>query len=128
MLNWILNNPVETGALAGVILGILFTVIGVWKVKGFRQGLLMLMLRLDRARRQGQLGPVDGPQVMALVVNWAMTRLVPGLPIFLRPFVTPARIEQWAQGLFDGTLDLLDDGLLNGTRPTLPDDQPPDAA
>lgn len=122
MLNWILANPTEAGAYAGVILGILLAAFSVWKVAGFRQGLLALMLRAERARRHGQLGPVDGPQVMDLVIQWALTYLVPGLPAWLRPVFTPDRIRAMAQGFWNLMLDLLDDGLLNGTRPVLDDE------
>lgn len=132
MLDWILANPTEAGTLAGVFLAILIAAVAAWKVGGFRQGLLALMLHADRARRQGKVGPIDGPQVMALVINMAMTKLVPQLPAWLRPVITPERIQRWAQAGFDLGLDYLDDGLLNGTRPTLPDEvaaadgQPPD--
>jgi hypothetical protein len=122
VLHWIQTNPAEFGALLGALVVAVLAGVAGWRLGGLRQGLLQLMLHLDRARRQGRLGPIDGPQVMAMVVTWAMNTLVPRLPFWLRPLITPERLQSWAQALFDAGLDLLDDGMLNGTHPTLPDD------
>jgi hypothetical protein len=124
-VDWILNNPGEVATLITTLVAIAVAVFAAVKIGGFRQGLLALMLRFERARRQGKLN-LPGPQVMDLVISWAMLRLVPRLPVWLRFYITPLRIRMWAQALFDGMLDLLDDGQLNGTRPTIPDDEPPE--
>lgn len=120
-LNWIAGNPDATGALIGTLLAILLAAVAALRATGsLRQGLLALMLQADRARRQGRLGPIDGPGVMDLVVQSAMSTLVPRLPAWLRPTITTDRLRTTAQRLFDMSLDYLDDGVLNGTRPQNP--------
>jgi len=117
MLDWILENPEAAGAIAGVIVAILLAAVEVVRRTGsIRQALLTAMLRAERARRQGQL-PFDGPVIMERVIAWAMGYLRPMAPVWLRPLLTEERFRRWAQALYDGMLDLLDDGLLNGTRP-----------
>lgn len=119
MLDWILANPETTGAIAGVIVAILLAAVEVVRRTGsIRQALLAAMLRVERARRRGEL-PVDGPAAMGFVIAWAMNSLVPQAPVWLRPALTEDRLRRWAQGLYDAMLDLLDDGILNGTKPDL---------
>ncbi|MFZ5815313.1 MAG: hypothetical protein ACOY93_08410 [Bacillota bacterium] len=115
---WILTNPDHAATIAGAVITILLGAVGALRATGsVRQALLQLMLRADRERRRGRLGPIDGPQVMERVLDWAMVVLVPRAPFWLRPFLTRERLRSWAQRLYDVSLDLLDDGLLNGTRP-----------
>lgn len=117
MLDWIPANPETAGTIAGAVIAILLAAVEVIRRTGsIRQALLTAMLRAERARRQGQL-PLDGPAIMELVVAWAVGYLVPRSPAWLRPMLTADRLRRWAQALYDGALDLLDDGLLNGTRP-----------
>lgn len=122
--DWILANPETIGTIVGALVAILLVTLATIRTTGsLRQGLLALMLAADRARRKGQLGPIDGPQVMDLVIQAAMAKVVPRLPAIIRPLITPERLRALAQGLYDLSLDYLDDGLLNGTRPEqLPDD------
>jgi hypothetical protein len=122
---WIQMNPDAFGRSVAAIVVSFVVAVSAVKIGGLRRGLLTLMLRLERARRQGQLGTIDGPQIMPIVISWAMTTLVPRLPFWVRPMITPDRLQKWAQSLFDASLDLLDDGMLNGTRPELPDKQQP---
>lgn len=97
MFDWILANPDVFGTIVGAIVAILLVTIATIRTTGsLRQGLLSLMLAADRARRQGKLGPIDGPQVMDLVIQAAMTRLVPRLPALVRPLVTPDRLRTLA--------------------------------
>jgi len=118
MLDWILANPETVGTIIGAIVGILLVTIATLRTTGsLRQGLLSLMLAADRARRQGKLGPIDGPQVMDLVIQAAMTKVVPRLPAIIRPLITPDRLRALAQRLYDLSLDYLDDGIINGSRP-----------
>lgn len=122
MLDWILTNPETAGAIAGVIIAILLAAVEVVRRTGsIRQALLAAMLRIERGRRRGEL-PIDGPAAMDFVIAWAMNSLVPRAPVWLRPVLTEERLRRWAQGLYDLALDLLDDGILNGTRPVLDDD------
>jgi len=124
MLDWILANPETVGTIVGAIVAVLLVTIATIRTTGsLRQGLLALMLAADRARRKGLLGPIDGPQVMDLVIQAAMTKVVPRLPAIIRPLITPDRLRAIAQRLYDLSLDYLDDGLLNGTRPELPPDE-----
>src|SRR5690606_14568754 len=117
MLDWILTNPEAAGAIAGVAIAILLAAVEVVRRTGsIRQALLTAMLRAERARRKGEL-PFDGPVIMERVITWAMGYLRPRAPIWLRPVLTEERLRRWAQALYDAALDLLDDGLLNGTRP-----------
>lgn len=124
MIDWILANPEAAGAIAGVVIAILLAAIEVLRRTGsIRQALLTAMLRAERARRKGDL-PFDGPAIMELVITWAMGYLRPRMPLWLRPMLTEDRFRRWAQSLYNGALDLLDDGLLNGSRPApLPDSQ-----
>jgi len=126
MLDWILANPETAGTIAGAIIAVLLAAVATLRTTGsLRQGLLALMLQADRARRKGLLGPIDGPQVMDLVIQVAMSRLVPRLPALIRPLITADRLRAIAQRLYDLSLDYLDDGLINGTRPEpLPPDRP----
>lgn len=122
--NWILANPAEAGGLVALLITAAVVLVQTLRAKGsLREALLAAMLRFERDRRKGHIDPVDGPQIMSMVVNWAWATVVPRLPFWLRPMITPERLQTWAQALFDASLDLLDDGLLNGTRPTLEDEQ-----
>ncbi|WP_374713119.1 hypothetical protein [Symbiobacterium terraclitae] len=124
MLDWILANPETAGTIAGAIIAVLLAAVATLRTTGsLRQGLLALMLQADRARRKGLLGPIDGPQVMDLVIQVAMSRLVPRLPALIRPLITAERLRAVAQRLYDLSLDYLDDGVLNGTWPELPPDE-----
>lgn len=123
MLDWILTNPETAGTIVGAVIATLLAAVATLRATGsLRQGLLALMLAADRARRQGKLGPIDGPQVMDLVIQAAMTRLVPRLPALIRPLITADRLRAVAQRLYDLSLDYLDDGLPNRTKPVLTDD------
>jgi hypothetical protein len=118
LLDWILGNPDTAGMIAGAVIVILLAAVATLRATGsLRQGLLALMLQADRARRHGQLGPIDGPQVMELVIQAAMASLVPKLPLWLRLMVTADKLRTTAQRLYDLSLDYLDDGVLNGTKP-----------
>lgn len=124
LFDWILQNPETAGAIVGALFAILVGAFEVIRRTGsIREALLAAMLRAERARRQKKLGPIDGPAVMDRVITWAMKYLVPQAPIWLRPLLTEKRLREWAQGLYNVTLDLLDDGLLNGTRPALLPDE-----
>jgi len=125
MLDWILTHPEAAGVVAGAVVTLLIVLAATLRVTGsLRQGLLALMLQAEKMRRKGQLGDViDGPKVMDVVIQWAMATLVPRLPAIIRPLITPDRLRALAQRLYDLSLDYLDDGLLNGTRPELPPDE-----
>lgn len=125
MLDWILANPEAVGVVAGAVVTLLIVLAATLRVTGsLRQGLLALMLQAEKMRRKGQLGEViDGPRVMDFVIQWAMATLVPRLPAFVRPMMTADRLRTLAQRLYDLSLDYLDDGILNGTRPELPPDE-----
>lgn len=123
MLEWILANPDTAATVAGLAVAVLLAAVEVIRRTGsVRQALLAAMLRIERARRRGEL-PIDGPAAMDWVIAWAMTSLVPRAPVWLRPALTEERLRRWAQGLYDLALDLLDDGALNGTRPAIPGDE-----
>lgn len=119
MLDWILANPETAGAIAGAVVTLLVVLVATLRVTGsLRQGLLALMLQAEKMRRKGQLvGVIDGPQVMDLVIQWALATMVPRLPAFVRPLITAERLRSMAQRLYDLSLDYLDDGVLNGSKP-----------
>jgi len=119
MLDWILTHPEAAGVVAGAVVTLLIVLAATLRVTGsLRQGLLALMLQAEKMRRKGQLGEViDGPKVMDFVIQWAMATLVPRLPAFVRPLITPERLRAIAQRLYDLSLDYLDDGIINGSRP-----------
>lgn len=117
MFDWIMANAGIVGSIVGAIVVVVLAAVDVMRRTGsVRQAILTAMLGAERARRQGTL-PIDGPAVMERVISWALDYLVPHAPAWLRPFLTEGRLRNWAQTLYNGALDLLDDGALNGTRP-----------
>lgn len=119
MFDWILANPEAAGAIVGAVIAVLLAAVAALRTTGsLRQGLLALMLQAEKMRRKGELGDIiDGPRVMDLVIQWALATLVPRLPAVVRPFITADWLRATAQRLYDLSLDYLDDGQINGTRP-----------
>lgn len=130
LVTWFLEQPDEARLWASALATLLVVILAAWRVGAatgsVRESLLALMLGFEKARRKGQLGPVDGPAVLALVIDRALLLLVPQAPVWLRPFLTAVRLTSWVQGAYNLMMDYLDDGLLNGTRPEpLPDEDTP---
>lgn len=81
----------------------------------FKQALLALMLRAQKAAREERYGPIDGPQLMDAVVQVAMAQIVPRLPLVVRSFVTESQVRVAAQQLYNWARDWVDDGKVNGS-------------
>jgi hypothetical protein len=126
LFEWTLANPAEAGAFIAIIVAIVAAAVTFGLAKhSVKAGVLMLMLRYERARRKGQLPEIEGARVAELVVQWALTRVVPGLPWWLawmKPYFTAERIQTMATTAWNTMIDYLDDGELNGTHPELPDE------
>ena len=72
-------------------------------------------LMLLAQKRAKELLLASGEARMAWVVQYIMTTVVPTFPAWLRPWFTEQRVRAFAQWVFDTSLDLLDDGQLNGS-------------
>lgn len=108
-VNWVLDN----WDLMGVVLGIVFTAVEVVRATGnLRQGLLSLMLQAEKAAGKGELGGITGTAIMDAVVTLAMQRIVPRLPVYVRPFVTEARVRTVALWVYEHTREYLEHGRL----------------
>lgn len=81
--------------------------------RSFRESLYALMLRAEKAWKNGEFGSVTGEEVMQIVVTVAMNILVPRLPIWMRVLVTPETVKKAAQSLYNIGMDYLDDGKFN---------------
>lgn len=66
-----------------------------------REAILGLMLRAEKAAKNGEFGVITGPELMDLVVKKVMMEVVPTLPAFVRPFTTEENVRRVAQLLYD---------------------------
>lgn len=72
------------------------------KFGNFWKGAMALFLDLDKKATAGAFGPdVNGAALMDKAVAFAAEKLVPKLPIVLRPFATDANLRSILQWIYD---------------------------
>lgn len=117
ILLWISNNA---GMVSGLItvLGALFAAFhSVYAAnRNLREAIHALMLRAEKAWKNGEFGDVDGDAVMEIVIARVISLVVPRLPMWVRPFITEVYVRKVAQVLYEKAKDYLDDGKFNNSN------------
>ncbi|HEY3367763.1 MAG TPA: hypothetical protein VGK74_22120 [Symbiobacteriaceae bacterium] len=125
-MQWIqdmLQFFISHSQLIAVVAGILLAAVHAAQITGsLRQGLLALMLQAEKASASGELGDVTGYRITELVVQLAMQRVVPQLPLYARPFFTEQRVRRFAYFVYAEAKLYLQSGHL------LPPADPPSSA
>lgn len=102
LLTWLAGHADALIAIAVILGGAIQTMRA---THSFRQGLAALMLRAEKAQASGTLP--GGPELMNLVVQVAQARLVPMLPLWLRPLFNADRVRAIAQAVYDASRELI---------------------